>query len=146
MPQILNPPAVEGLHSLEGLCYGWRLEGDVSWESGSRIQPCESSLYGSAPLSMLKGNHRRLCSSCLPAESILLLILLAGLATEQAAAGWRSKPPSLLPPPPSRPAQTSCCWTRAAPRCATSQPAPPPRAPPCRCRLWSSRTDARWQP
>ncbi|KAL4447190.1 hypothetical protein ABPG77_007223 [Micractinium sp. CCAP 211/92] len=41
--------AVEGLHSLEGLCYGWRLEGDVSWESGSRIQPYQLLLDPCCP-------------------------------------------------------------------------------------------------
>lgn len=39
--------AVEGLHDLEGLCYGWRLEGDVSWESGCRVQPGAQSAAGS---------------------------------------------------------------------------------------------------
>ncbi|KAL4443720.1 hypothetical protein ABPG75_011457 [Micractinium tetrahymenae] len=41
--------AVEGLHSLEGLCYGWRLEGDVSWESGSRVQPYQLLLDPCCP-------------------------------------------------------------------------------------------------
>lgn len=41
--------AVEGLHSLEGLCYGWRVEGDVSWETGSRIQPYQLLLDPHCP-------------------------------------------------------------------------------------------------
>lgn len=39
LPISPPPPAVDGLADLEDLCYGWRLEGDVSWESGCRVQP-----------------------------------------------------------------------------------------------------------
>ena len=31
--------ALSGLKGLGGLVYGWRVDGDVSWESGSRLQP-----------------------------------------------------------------------------------------------------------
>lgn len=30
---------LSALPSLEGLCYGWRVEGDTAWETGNRFQP-----------------------------------------------------------------------------------------------------------
>lgn len=31
--------AVEGLKDLESLCYGWRADADISWDSGNRFHP-----------------------------------------------------------------------------------------------------------
>jgi pullulanase/glycogen debranching enzyme len=41
--------AVPGLRGLDRLCYGWRVDGDVSWESGYRIQPDAIMLDPFAP-------------------------------------------------------------------------------------------------
>lgn len=142
-------PAVEGLHSLEGLCYGWRLEGDVSWESGSRIQPCELPACSWPRCDMHKGVHT---SALPPMQHTPQLALPCQAAAESLPPPATGQPP-LLPltltaaAPAARslpPLQTSCCSTPAAPRCATSPPGPPPRAPPCRCQLSSCPTAARW--
>lgn len=41
--------AVPGLRNLDRLCYGWRVDGDVSWDSGHRVQPDRSMLDPAAP-------------------------------------------------------------------------------------------------
>lgn len=41
--------AVPALHDLDRLRYGWRVDGDVSWESGFRVQPDQILLDPMAP-------------------------------------------------------------------------------------------------
>ena len=47
---------MDGLHDLGTLCYGWRLEGDVSWESGCRLQPGWWGTWGRA---MAEGSEKK---------------------------------------------------------------------------------------
>jgi hypothetical protein len=41
--------ALPALTGLDTLCYGWRVDGDVSWESGHRVQPDQLMLDPAAP-------------------------------------------------------------------------------------------------
>lgn len=74
--------AVEGLHDLEQLCYGWRLEGDVSWESGCRVQPGgHAVLCHAVPCCAMPG-----CAAlCRAGHHVLLLCLKADARTLGAA-------------------------------------------------------------
>ncbi|PSC72831.1 60S ribosomal export NMD3-like [Micractinium conductrix] len=92
--------AVEGLHSLEGLCYGWRLDGDVSWESGCRIQPyqllvdpCCSSLRYFPATDATDGSPLPLPTVELPdGSTVAVLSSLEGLAAEQARQAAAAQP------------------------------------------------------
>lgn len=92
--------AVDGLHDLGGLCYGWRLEGDVGWESGCRLQPYQLLLdpYNPSLRYFPAGPATEACPLPLPiitlpdGTSWAAVSSLEGLAAQLAAQGQQLDP------------------------------------------------------
>lgn len=107
-PPLACPPAyttttVEGLKDLSGLVYGWRLEGDVSWESGCRVQPgaCLGCLLvgcvSASPPALqpaLAPLHCNPVSSCFPCWAAALAAPSAPAFAQQPAACLHPAPPA----------------------------------------------------